>query len=74
MFKKVYKLTLEGYIMQIFTNFIQCLDDQGKTGDFLGYYKDNKRVIVSPTFLNLIDLFTWCKNNGYKPDGYGFTK
>jgi hypothetical protein len=49
---------------------VQCKDvASGKTATFI---RDENKVAVSPLFRDLVELFPWMRENGWKQEeGYG---
>lgn len=45
--------------------FIQCPDQNGVVGSFLA---TNANRQVSPTFPNLVELYAWARDNGWKQE------
>lgn len=54
------------------TYCVQCTDKtSGRVGDFL--FNDSAPFIaVSPVFSDLVELFTYMRENGLATQGYGF--
>ena len=44
--------------------YIQCKDNDGKTGSFIG---DENKNSISPVFDNLIELFIWVNHSNFYP-------
>jgi hypothetical protein len=50
---------------------IQCTTRDGKTGSYLFDPEVGQQEAFSPVFACLVELYTWCRLNGWKhqPDG-----